>query len=573
MFLSNRIILLFALKYFLAGIMYINEQDSFFLQEALHCISSSLDLPKAMAATYEFLSHHFPLEGISFHTFDEEQKKLHLLFLATKTAFHYLDEFIDLPQLAVDRLKMLEHDHKIVEIPHSLQRQTATLQSNAISSHLPNRDRGWLVALLSTKDKVVGHLSLIGHQTECYSAEHKRKLTILRPALSPFMINLLHYHEIMKLQERLAEQNRNLASEVRSLKQNEIVGRNGGLRHIFEMIDQLSGQDVPVLITGETGTGKELIADAIQRSSNRYNGPYVQVNCGAIPESLIDSELFGHEKGAFTGATRSKPGRFEQAHGGTLFLDEIGDMPLSVQVRLLRVLQNGVLQRVGGTQNIRIDTRIIAATHRDLPNFIKKGLFREDLFYRLNVFPIQIPPLRDRGQDIPSLVHLFINKKAKLLRINEPPLLSNNSLPKLLEYDWPGNIRELENLVERALVISSENPMQLHLHLPQLKDRQGAPASAGNKASENSISTKSSPDTDGAHDKKNQSFFHQVENARETFPSLDNLVTEHICLALQLCNGKIHGPKGAGELLGVNPNTLRKRMDKLNISYGHKNRP
>jgi transcriptional regulator with GAF, ATPase, and Fis domain len=550
--------------------MYTNEQDSIFFQEAVNCVSSSLDLSKAMAATYQFLSRHFPLDGLSYHTFDENNKRLHLLFLSTKTAFYYLDEFVYLPKEAVDRLRMQERDDKIVEIPHSFQRQTATLQSNAFSAQLPNRDRGCLVALLSTKNQIVGHLSLMGPAPECYSAEHKRKLTILRPALSLFMINLLHYHEITKLQERLAEQNRHLASEVRSLKQNEIVGRNGGLRHIFEMIDQLSGQDVPVLITGETGTGKELIADAIQHSSTRYNGPYVQVNCGAIPDSLIDSELFGHEKGAFTGATRSKPGRFEQAHGGTLFLDEIGDMPLNVQIRLLRVLQNGILQRVGGTQNIRVDTRIITATHRSLPNLIQRGLFREDLFYRLNVFPIHLPPLRERAQDIPSLVHFFISKKAKLLRLDPPPQLSSDSLTQLLEYNWPGNIRELENLIERALVIDCENPIQLHLHLPEQSEKPAASPSVYNGADKSAQNQGANQDEDTSKEKQPTSLYHLVNYARETFPSLDHVMADHIRLALQLCNGKIHGKNGAGELLGINSNTLRKRMDKLNISYGRK---
>ena len=186
---------------------------------------------------------------------------------------------------------------------------------------------------------------------------------MLRPAFSLLMMNLLKHKEVVELQQRLSEENRKLVSEVHRLRDETIVGANGGLRPIMEMVKQLSGRDVPVLITGETGTGKELVADAIQRVSTRCNAPYVKVNCGAIPDSLIDSELFGHEKGAFTGAIGVRPGRFEQAHGGTLFLDEVGDMPLEAQRRLLRVLQNGMVERIGGSHTLNINVRIIAATH------------------------------------------------------------------------------------------------------------------------------------------------------------------------------------------------------------------
>jgi transcriptional regulator with GAF, ATPase, and Fis domain len=319
---------------------------------------------------------------------------------------------------------------------------------------------------------------------------------------------------------------------------------------------------------GETGTGKELVADAIQQSSVRHKTPYVKVNCGAIPETLIDSELFGHEKGAFTGATRSRPGRFEQASGGTLFLDEIGDMPLNAQVRLLRVLQDGILERVGSTRAIRVDVRIIAATHRNLREMVQMGRFREDLFYRLNVFPIRVPPLRERLQDIPVLVHHFITKQARTLGLSDTPRLSPDALPKLLDYSWPGNVRELENLVSRVLVINPQGPLPLHLYLPQESTRQAEIENTMLRQPGQAIPFWDQHDAgpDGPVSRHPRHAW--IPSAKAAVATLDEAMAEHIRYALQLCNGKISGPGGAGELLGINPNTLRKRMDKLGIPYG-----
>ena len=544
------------------------ESEYRFFQEAVEHLSSSLNLPDAMQTTFVFLSRHFPLDGLSLHRFDPHLKAMHLLFLVLSKKFYHLDKFIPLPETAVELVKEQEQRIKVNNIPHSFQRTIPILHGNAISAYLPNKDRARLVAFLSREKKVVGHLSLIGPEPGCYTAEHERKLSVIRPAFSLFMTNLLQYQEIAELQSRLAERNRHLVGRLRHLHQNQLIGEEGGLRRIKEMVSQVSGQDVPVLILGETGTGKELVADAIQKISIRSQAPYVKVNCGAIPETLIDSELFGHEKGAFTGATRSRPGRFEQANGGTLFLDEIGDMPLNIQIRLLRVLQDGILERVGSTRSIRVDVRIIAATHRNLPEMVRRGQFREDLFYRLNVFPIRMPPLRERLQDIPALVHHFIAKHARLLHLPNTPRLSLDSLPELLDYSWPGNVRELENLVSRALVLDPQGPLPLHQHLPPnatcaattetpITRQLEAPMPYGEK----SISDPGGPSA--------QLRMHEwIPKAKASIPSLDHVMAEHIRYALQLCNGKIFGPGGSGELLGINPNTLRKRMDKLGIPYG-----
>jgi transcriptional regulator with GAF, ATPase, and Fis domain len=287
------------------------------------------------------------------------------------------------------------------------------------------------------------------------------------------------------------------------------------------------------LLTGETGVGKDVIANAIHHSSTRNKEAFIGVNCGAIPESLLDSELFGHEKGAFTGAIAQKKGRFERANKGTIFLDEIGELPLEAQVRLLRVLQTREIERVGGTQTINLDIRVIAATNRDLEELVEDGKFREDLWFRLNVFPIWIPPLRERKADIPALLQHFISMKSKELKLPSIPALAPLAVDTLLDYHWPGNVRELQNIVERALILNPKGPLRFDHIL-------------GNTKSKASRKT----------------------NARSD--NLDETISSHINSVLNKTGGKIHGPGGAADLLGINANTLRNRMNKLGISYGRK---
>ena len=251
----------------------------------------------------------------------------------------------------------------------------------------------------------------------------------------------------------------------------ELIGTSGGLRNVMETVRKLSGTDAPVLILGETGTGKELVANAIQARSQRVGKPFIKVNCGAIPETLMDSTLFGHEKGAFTGAHCAVGGKFELANGGTLFLDELGELSLQAQVRLLRTLQNHVVERVGSTTSIPVDVRIIAATNRDLHKMLREGTFREDLYHRLNVFTISVPPLRERLQDLLPLARHFIDKATR--RLGLPPIsgIEPDSAERLLQYDWPGNVRELENLVERAVILDYNSKLKLDRHLQPVLER------------------------------------------------------------------------------------------------------
>ena len=256
----------------------------------------------------------------------------------------------------------------------------------------------------------------------------------------------------------------------------------------------------------------------------------------AIPENLIDSELFGHEKGAFTGAVSQKRGRFERAHRGTIFLDEIGELPPWAQIRLLRVLQTQEIERVGGSPPIKLDIRVIAATHRDLEKMVAEGQFREDLWFRINMFPIVIPPLRDRVHDIPLLTNYFLARKSKELGISPVPQLAPEAMQNLIRQAWPGNVRELENAVERALIQHRQGPLSFHRPQELRPDTRSQPA---------------------------------IQVAPHLLP-LDQLIRSHILQALQAAGGKIHGPGGAAELLGVHANTLRHRMEKLGIGFGRK---
>jgi transcriptional regulator with GAF, ATPase, and Fis domain len=313
-----------------------------------------------------------------------------------------------------------------------------------------------------------------------------------------------------------------------------IVGSGGGLSRIMQEVQSVASTDATVLIQGESGTGKELVARAVHGASRRAERPLVKVNCGALPPTLVASELFGHERGAFTGATTRRIGRFELAHGGTLLLDEIGELPLEVQASLLRALQEREFERLGGSQTLRVDTRVIAATNRDLALLVNEGRFRQDLYFRLNVFPITLPPLRDRRADIPALVVAYLERLSRQLR---RPIegVSPESLRQLVAYDWPGNVRELHNVLERAAIVS----------LGPLLDVCGliTPPSSRPLAA---------------------SGLEKEPSGGETLRERER---EHILSALGRSNWKIAGRGGAAELLGLHANTLRSRMQRLGIAW------
>lgn len=353
-------------------------------------------------------------------------------------------------------------------------------------------------------------------------------------------------------QARLRAQNKYLLEEIKSVHNfEEIIGRSEALVSVLQLVERVAPTDASVLITGETGTGKELIARAIHSHSKRRDKPLIKVNCAALPTGLVESELFGHEKGAFSGAIARRIGRFELAHGGTIFLDEIGEVPLDVQVKLLRVLQEREFERVGGSSSIRADVRVIAATNRDLRAAAGMGEFREDLYFRLNVFPIHVPPLRERIDDIPLMVQFMLKKFAagvgkRIVSVAE------DTLDRLRTYTWPGNVRELENIVERAVILASGDRLEIppSAFLPSTATALGAQAPA--VAPDSSSIPLAAPPT--------------PVGATQPDSSLMAVEREHILATLARTRWVIDGPSGAARILNLHPNTLRSRMKKLGIS-------
>jgi len=321
-----------------------------------------------------------------------------------------------------------------------------------------------------------------------------------------------------------------------------VVGLEGGLREIYTRIERVCDSDLPILILGETGTGKEVLSREIHQRSSRANGPFIRVNCGAIPPELIDSELFGHEKGSFTGATAQRRGWFERAHGGSLLLDEVGELTPAAQVRLLRVMQDGVLQRVGGEAEFAVDVRVIAATHRDLPAMIREGGFRQDLWYRLAGFPIELPPLRARRQDIPALAKHFVARAARRFGLRAGAL-DASALRLLEDYPWPGNIREFAAVIDRAVILGGGERLDIAQAL----------GSAMMSIPDQPLSTPSAPSAPSADD--------------QTLLTLDEAMAKHIEHALNRTQGRIDGPHGAARLLKINSHTLRARMRKLGVDW------
>jgi formate hydrogenlyase transcriptional activator len=338
--------------------------------------------------------------------------------------------------------------------------------------------------------------------------------------------NMTAHEETEKLRARFEAEAVYLQEEIKTEHNfEEIIGQSAPLRALLRQLEHVAPTDSTVLIRGETGTGKELLARAVHDRSKRKNRPLVKVNCGSIPAGLVESELFGHEKGAFTGATQRRIGRFELANGGTIFLDEVTELPLDTQVKLLRVLQEGEFERVGSSHTIKVDARVIAATNRDLKEVVGNGSFRSDLFYRLNVFPLEVPPLRERNEDIPLLVNFFISGFGKKLG-KELRGVAQKSMEGLIRYNWPGNIRELQNVIERAAVLAKGPIVEVDDSL--LRANGGLEGSSA-------------------------------------IDTLEDAERAHIIRALNETSWVIHGKKGAAEILGINPSTLRSRMQKLGI--------
>jgi formate hydrogenlyase transcriptional activator len=381
---------------------------------------------------------------------------------------------------------------------------------------------------LMTPNRTLGTLELARMTGEQWSENDLDLLVQVARQIAVAVENSLSFHELAEIKEKLATEKLYLEDEIR-LDHNvgNMVGEGPAFQAVTKSLQIVAPTDATVLILGETGTGKELVARAIHELSGRKKGSFVKVNCAAIPANLLESELFGHEKGAFTGAVAQKLGRFELAHQGTLFLDEIGEMPLELQPKLLRAIQDQEIERVGGNRTIRVDIRFVVATNRDLKAMVDTGRFRADLYYRLHVFPLSVPPLRERREDIPLLTRYFVQKYAQRMkrRIDTIP---SAALAALNRYDWPGNIRELQNVIERSVILTQGSVLRIAL-----------------------------PDTPAA-----------VGGAPPARTSASALAgeRERILRALKEAHGVVGGPDGAAARLGLRRTTLQSRMKKLKIS-------
>jgi formate hydrogenlyase transcriptional activator len=377
------------------------------------------------------------------------------------------------------------------------------------------------------RGKALGVLHLLDRRPDRFSDHDVGFLSQVARQVAIALDNALEFHEVSESRQRLAEERSYLRNEIRSDRYfEEILGESEGLRKVLNQVETVSPTDTTVFIQGETGTGKELIARAIHNLSGRRDNLFVKLNCAAIPLGLLESELFGHEKGAFTGAIARKVGRFEIANKGTLFLDEVGDIPLELQPKLLRVLQEKEFERLGSNRSISTDVRLIAATNRDLAKMVEEREFRADLYYRLNVFPVKIPPLRERAVDIPLLVKYFVVKYTQNIN-RRPPHVLPETMQALRSYSWPGNIRELQNFIERAVILSRGEVLELPLGELQTAARPKGP----------------------------------VE--RKTLKQAER---EHIEQVLVDCNWVLGGPRGAAAQLGVPRTTLIYRMQRLGIA-------
>ena len=378
---------------------------------------------------------------------------------------------------------------------------------------------------LITRTRVLGTLNVGSTRENAFSAADIDFLSQVAAQAAIAIENATAYQQIAELKDQLAKEKLYLEDEIRTDRNfGEIVGDSLAFKHVLDQVATVAPTDASVLILGETGTGKELIARAIHELSGRRGRTFVKLNCAAIPTGLLESELFGHEKGAFTGAIAQKVGRFELGHQGTLFLDEVGDIPLELQPKLLRALQEHEFERLGGTRTIKVDVRLVAATNRDLAQMINERQFRTDLYYRLSVFPISIPPLRERADDVPKLVRYFTQKYAR--RMNKPiENISQQTMEALTRYAWPGNVRELENLIERAVILTRGSTLQI-----PLSELRGAPDDKGGPT------------------------------------TLEDAEREHIRRTLEQANWVVGGPNGAAARLGMKRTTLQSKMKKLGIA-------
>ncbi len=483
-------------------------------------VTAFLDVRALFRAACTSLRKYFNNDFAAIWLIDKDQNRLQTVALDFPTSQGFLDD-ITLPELTADEIHRMRTRQPELWTRAEIQLLPAPVRD----SFLAEGTESIVITALRAANRPLGVITLGSKRPDHFRPDDLDLMGQIATQISLALDNALAYERLNASRDQIEEERLYLESEIRAeYNFEDIVGKSAALRKVLQQIEIVAPTDSTVLLHGETGTGKELIARALHSLSTRQNRTFVRLNCAAIPAGLVESELFGHEKGAFTGALMQKKGRFEIADQGTLFLDEIGDISLELQPKLLRALQEHEFERLGSAKTIRVDVRLIAATHRDLPSMMRDNLFREDLFYRLNVFPIEIPPLRDRRDDIPLLVNFFVSGLARKMqkRIESIP---KDAMDALTNAPWPGNIRELQNFIERAVILTQGS--ELRVPLKELK-----------RSSVVSISG---------------STFQEAER-------------QAIVEALKTAQGKISGQGGAAERLGLKRTTLQNKMRKLGIA-------
>jgi formate hydrogenlyase transcriptional activator len=506
-------------------------------------ITSSLDLREILRAVAANIREVMHAEGVTVSLQDEASEKFRVFAIDFPHGKGVIkEELLVRPSTAVK--KALETLRPVVS--HTCDGNE--LVSEASDIVIAEGLRAYCSIPLVNRGRALGILSILRRTEDAFSQEDINFLSRASGQIAIAIENACAYHEISQLKDKLAQEKLYLEEEFRSeMGFEQIIGNSAALKHVLELVETVATSDSTVLLLGETGTGKELIARAIHDRSRRKERTLVKLNCAAIPTGLLESELFGHEKGAFTGAITSKIGRLELADQGTLFLDEVGDIPIEIQPKLLRALQEREFERLGSTHTRKVNVRLVAATNRDLENMVANKEFRSDLYYRLNVFPIRIPPLRNRRDDIPLLVSYFVQKCAKQMqkRIDAVPV---SVMKGLTSWDWPGNIRELENFIERAVLLtrgrSLEAPLAELRKTPSKEDFPDTSYEPKQIAEERA---------DPRSDKTSVA----DQYARKQ--------RDEIIQALTACKGRVGGTDGAAARLGMNRTTLLSRMKKFGI--------
>jgi formate hydrogenlyase transcriptional activator len=513
-----------------------SEERHRILLEINNAIITHLTQDALLHAICEALQGVVPVDRASLTLYEPSRDTLHILAMEREWRTDFFQVGVEVNRKNSDSGWVFDHQRPLVR------RDLETEWQFPVEQRLLEEGiRSFCVVPLIVGGKSIGTLNVGSEKKNQYSEPDAEFLQEVANQVALAVENMRSYQEVAALKARLEKENVYLQEEIRTEHNfEEIVGTSPALLAVLHKVEQVAPTDCSVLIYGETGTGKELIARAIHDRSARKDRALVKVNCSAISAGLVESELFGHLKGAFTGAIERRVGRFELADGGTIFLDEIGELPLETQVKLLRVLQEHEFEPVGSSRPMQVDGRVIAATNRNLREAVEAGRFRSDLFYRLNVFPLELPPLRERRSDIPQLVAFYVSRFSKRFG-KKVEGVSPESMDRLMSYPWPGNIRELQNVMERAVVLLSGPTLKLDKDLVPVAVAEGDP---------------------------------EVPAAQETLPAglapsrlptLEEVERSHILAALQQAGGVIEGLKGAARILNLHPNTLRHRMNRFGI--------